>query len=172
MGGAPTATFSLKRADARDVLAAMTDMDPGLAALGPQASLGRFSLWAKDLPLPDLRAALLAAVELTERFEEGRRILQRRTGADEPVFPVAGGSAERHLVLRPQDLAVLEFEIAGVASAGDGYRVFAYSPTGVLSAYRPGDRLADGIVTAVESTDVTLETDDGPLRLLVPPPPR
>jgi hypothetical protein len=169
MGGAPSATFSLKRADARELLAIMTDMDPALAVLGPQGSLGRFSLWAKDLPLPDLRAALLSAAELTEKFEEGRRILQRKTGADDPVFPVAGTPSDRRLVLRPQDLAVQEFEIAGVATAGDSYRVFAYSPTGVLNAYRAGDRLADGVVTSVESTDVVLETDDGPLQLLVTP---
>ena len=96
-------------------------------------------------------------------------MLQRKTGADEPVFPVAGTSNDRRLVLRPQDLAVLEFEIAGVATAGDGYRVFAYSPTGVLNAYRAGDRLADGVVKSVESTDVVLDTDDGPLQLLVSP---
>jgi hypothetical protein len=169
MGGTPSATFSLKRADARELLAVMTDMDPGLAVLGPQGSLGRFSLWAKDLPLPDLRAALLSAGGLTEKFEEGRRILQRKSRADEPVFPVAGTAVDRRLVLRPQDLAVLEFEIAGVATAGDGYRVFAYSPTGVLNAYRAGDRLADGVVTSVDSTDVVLETDDGPVQLLVSP---
>jgi hypothetical protein len=169
MGGTPSATFALKRADVRQQLAVMTDMDPGLAVLGPQGSLGRFSLWAKDLPLPDVRAALLSAAGLTEKFEEGRRILQRRTGADEPVFPVAGTSNDRRLVLRPQDLAVLEFEIAGVATAGDGYRVFAYSPTGVLNAYRAGDRLADGVVTSVESTDVILDTDDGPVQLPVAP---
>jgi len=168
MGGSPSATFSLKRADARELLAIMTDMDPGLAVLGPQGSLGRFSLFAKDMPLPDLRAALLSAVELTEKFEDGRRILLRKSGADEPVFPVAGTPEERSLVLRPQDLAVLEFEVAGVATAGGGYHAFAYSPTGVLNVYRAGDRLADGVVTSVESTDVTLETDDGPLPLPVP----
>jgi len=169
MGGSPTATFSIKRADARELLAIMTDMDPALAALGPQGSLGRLSLWAKDLPLPDLRAAMLSAGDLTEKFEEGRRILQRRTGADEPVFPVASTASSRRLVLRPQDVAVLEFEIAGVATAGDGYRVFAYAPTGVLNEYRPGDRLADGTIRSVESTDVVLETDNGPLRLPVAP---
>jgi hypothetical protein len=169
MGGTPSATFSLKRAGVREQLAIMTDMDPGLAVLGPQGSLGRCSLWAKDLPLPDVRAALLSAAGLTEKFEEGRRMLQRKTGADEPVFPVAGTSNDRRLVLRPQDLAVMEFEIAGVATAGDGYRVFAYSPTGVLNAYRAGDRLADGVVKSVESTDVVLDTDDGPLQLLVSP---
>jgi hypothetical protein len=169
MGGSPTATFSIKRADSRELLAIMTDMDPALAALGPRGSFGRLSLWAKDLPLPDLRAAVLSATELTEKFEEGRRILQRRTGADEPVFPVAATAANQRLVLRPQDVAVLEFEVAGVATAGDGYRVFAYSPTGVLNAYRPGDRLADGTVTSIDSTDVVLETDNGPLRLPVAP---
>jgi hypothetical protein len=172
MGGTPSATFSLKRADARELLAIMTDMDPALAVLGPQGSLGRFSLWAKDLPLPDLRAALLSAGALNEKFEEGRRILHRKSGADDPVFPVAGSGTDRRLVLRPKDLAVLEFEIAGVATAGDGYRAFAYSPTGVLNAYRAGDHLADGVVTSVESTDVVLETDDGPLQLLVSALPR
>jgi len=172
MGGTPTATFSLKRADARELLAVMTDMDPALAVLGPQGSLGRFSLWAKDLPLPDLRAALLSASALTEKFEEGRRILQRKSGADDPVFPVAGTGTDRRLVLGPQDLTVLEFEVAGVATAGDGYRAFAYSPTGVLNAYRAGDHLADAVVTSVESTDVVLETDGGPLQILVSALPR
>jgi hypothetical protein len=168
MGGSPAATFALKRADARELLASMTDMDPGLAALGPQGGLGKCSLWARDLPLPDLRAALLSAVGLNERFEEGRRVLFRKTASDEPVFPVAG-SPDDHLVLRPQDLAVLEFELSGVGTSGNGYLAFAYSPTGMLSAYRPGDKLADGVVTSVESTDVVIDTDDGPLRLPVTP---
>jgi hypothetical protein len=172
MGGTPSATFALKRADAREVLASMTDMDPALAALGPQGSLGRCSLWARDLPLPDLRAALLSAVDLNEKFEEGRRVLTRKTGSDEPVFPVAGTPDERHLVLRAQDLAVLEFDLSGVATAGNGYLAFAYSPTGTLNGYRPGDKLADGVVTTIESTDVVIETDDGPLRLLVAPLPK
>lgn len=168
MGGSPAATFALKRADARELLASMTDMDPGLAALGPQGTLGKCSLWARDLPLPDLRAALLSAVGLSERYEEGRRVLFRKTATDEPVFPVAG-TPDDHLVLRPQDLAVLEFELSGVGTSGNGYLAFAYSPTGMLSAYRPGDKLADGVVTSVESTDVVIDTDDGPLRLTVTP---
>ena len=46
MGGTPSATFSLKRADTRELLAVMTDMDPGLAVLGPQGSLGRLETLA------------------------------------------------------------------------------------------------------------------------------
>ena len=111
----------------RELLAVMTDMEPGLAALGPPGSLGRFSLWAQDVPLLDLRAAVLEAAGLSEHFEEGRRILERKTGADEALAPVAGTSPERRLALAPEDLAVLEFELAGVASAGDGYR--SPSPT-------------------------------------------
>ena len=52
----PPATFLLKRADVRDILAAMTDADPSLAALGPQGFLGRVSVWAKDVPLGTCRA--------------------------------------------------------------------------------------------------------------------
>jgi len=37
-----------------------------------------------------------------------------------------------------------------------------------LYAYRAGDRLGDGMLASVESTDVQLETEDGPLRILLP----
>jgi len=168
-GGAPTASFALKRVEVRELLAVMTDMEPGLAALGPAGSLGRVSLWARDVPVLDLRAAMLEAVGLHERIEEGRRILERKPGSEEALAPVAGTSPERRLALGPEDLAVMEFDLAGVASGGDGWIAFAYSPTGTLNAYRPGDRLADGIVKSVESTDVVIETDEGPVRFAIPP---
>jgi hypothetical protein len=168
-GGAPTASFALKRVEVRELLAVMTDMEPGLAALGPAGSLGRVSLWARDVPVLDLRTAVLEAVGLHERIEEGRRILERKPGSEEALAPVAGTSPERRLVLAPEDLAVMEFDLAGVASGGDGWIALAYSPTGTLNAYRPGDRLADGIVKSVESTDVVIETDEGPVRFTIPP---
>ena len=153
----------------RELLAVMTDIEPSLAALGPPGFLGRVSLWARDVPVLDLRAAVLEAVGLSERIEEGRRVLERKTVAQETLAPVAGTTPERRLVLGPQDLAVMEFELAGVASAGDNWMAFAYSPTGVLNAYRPGDRLADGIIKSVESTDVVIETDEGPVRYTLAP---
>jgi hypothetical protein len=170
--GGASASFSLKRADVRELLAVMSEADPGLAALGPQGFLGRVSLWARDVPLIGLRAAVLDSAGLKERTEEDRRILARTTGADDPVFPVAGAAPDRRLVLRPQDLALQEFELAGLASAGESWVAFAYSPTGALNAYRAGDRLADAVVQAVESTDVLLETDEGPLRVPISPLPR
>jgi len=168
-GGTPAASFALKRVEVRELLAVMTDMEPSLAALGPPGFLGRVSLWARDVPVLDLRAAVLEAVGLSERIEEGRRVLERKTVAQETLAPVAGTTPERRLVLGPQDLAVMEFELAGVASAGDSWIAFAYSPTGVLNAYRPGDRLADGIIKSVESTDVVIETDEGPVRYTLAP---
>jgi hypothetical protein len=167
-GGAPTASFALKRVEVRELLAVMTDMEPGLAALGPAGSLGRVSLWARDVPVLDLRAAVLEAVGLHERIEEGRRILELKPGSEEVVAPVAGTSPERRLALAPEDLAVMEFELAGVASSGAEWIAFAYSPTGTLNAYKPGDRLADGIVKSVESTDVVIDTDEGPVRFTIP----
>ncbi len=171
-GGQPTASFALKRIEVREILAVMTDMDPALATLGPPGFLGRVSLWAKDVAVADLRTTLLEAAALTERFEEGRRVLSRSSGAEELPQPVAGSAAERRLVLAPQELAAMEFELAGVASAGGGFLAFAYSPTGVLDAYKPGDALADAIVKSVDSTDAVLETDEGPIRLTVPPLPK
>ena len=57
--GEPARSFALKRADLRDMLAVMTDMDASLAALGPPGSLGRASVWARDVPLLALRSSLL-----------------------------------------------------------------------------------------------------------------
>jgi hypothetical protein len=172
VGGAPTASFALKRAEVREALAVMTDVDPGLAALGPQGTLGRISLWARDVSLADLRAAVLDAAALTEKYEEGRRVLRRGASVDEPVFPVAGTPPERRLVLRPLDLAVLEFDLAGLASAGDAWIALAYAPTGALNTYKAGDRLADGLIKSVDSTDAVVETEEGPVRVEIAPPPR
>jgi hypothetical protein len=167
--GGDSVSFSLKRADVRELLAVMTDIDPGLATLGPPGFLGRLSVWASGVPLLDLRAVVLDAVGLVEHIEEDRRVLERVTGSGQPPVPVAGSATERRLRLRPEDIAVLEFEVAGVASNGAGWLAFAYSPTGQLHAYRPGDRLFDAIVRSIESTDVVLETSEGPLRLALPP---
>jgi len=167
----PPASFNLKRAEVRDLLAAMADVDPQLAALGPPGALGRVSVFTKDAPLGAVRAAALEAVGLSERIEDDRRVLEGRGGTLQPPVPVARADAEPRLALRREELSVLEFQLAGVASAGAEFVAFAYSPTGQLYAYRAGDRLADGQVRGVESTDVLLETEEGPLRVPLPPLP-
>jgi hypothetical protein len=167
----PAASFALKRAEVRDLLAGMAEVDAGLAVLGPPGFLGRVSVWTRDAPLFAVRAAVLDAASLAERIEEDRRVVERRTGATEAPAPVARSGAEPRLGLRREELTVQEFQLAGVASAGESFVAFAYLPTGQLNAYRPGDRLADGVVRAVESTDVSLETDEGPLRIALPPLP-
>jgi hypothetical protein len=166
--GGPAASFTLKRAEVRELLAVMTEVDPSLAALGPEGFLGRVSLWAKDVPLFDLRAAVLDAASLTERLEDGRRVVEKAPGADDRLLPVAGTPPDRRLILQPQDLAVLELELSGVASAGTTWIALAYAPTGALNAYRVGDRLADGVIKSIDSTDIVVETDEGPIRLLLP----
>ena len=169
--GGPPASFALKRAEVRDVLAAMADVDPQLAALGPPGFLGRASVWTRDAPLGAVRAALLDSAGLGERIEEERRVLVGRSGTLEAPVPVARASREPRLALRREELTVLEFQLAGVASVGDSFVAFAYSPTGQLYTYRAGDRLVDAQIRTVESTDVLLETDEGPLRLPLPPLP-
>jgi len=166
--GGPPSSFSLKRAEVRDLLAGMAEVDASLAALGPTGFLGRVSVWTRNAPLLAVRSAVLEAAGLTERIEGDRRVVERRSGASDAPSPVARGGAEPRLVLRPGDLTVQEFQLAGVASAGDSFVSFAYAPTGQLYAYRPGDRLADGVVRAVESTDVLLDTEEGPLRIPLP----
>ena len=169
--GGPPAGFALKRVEVRDLLAGMADVDAGLATLGPPGFLGRLSVWTKDAPLVAVRSAVLDAVGLTEHTEEDRRVVERRGGGGEAPVPVARAGPEPRLALRREELTVLEFQLAGVAAAGESFVAFAHAPTGQLYAYRPGDRLADGIVRAIETTDVLLETEEGPLRLPLPPCP-
>jgi len=163
-GGAP-ATFTVKRADVRDILAAMTEADAGLASLGPPGFLGRVSLWAKDVPLYALRKEVLAAAGLTERLEEDRRILSKPGSTEESPAPIAAAQPDPQLVLRAQDLTIQELDLAGLASSGGDWNAYAYSPTGALQTYAAGSRLWDGTVKEVQSTDVTLETDEGLLSL-------
>jgi hypothetical protein len=111
--------------------------------------------------LGDVRAAVLQIV----------RPAGAASGDGDPPPPLPP-STERRLLVRADELSVSEFQLAGVASAGQGWTAFAYSPTGVLNAYRRGDRLADGTTTEVQSTDVMIATEEGPLRLLLPDPVR
>jgi hypothetical protein len=169
--GGPPAAFALKRVEVRDLLAGMADVDPGLATLGPSGFLGRVSVWTKDAPLLAVRSAVLDAAGLTEHTEEDRRVLERPGGAIDAPLPVARAGPEPRLSLRREELTVLEFQLAGIAAAGDSFVVFAYAPTGQLYGYRPGDRLADAVVREIQTTDVLLETEEGPLRLALPPVP-
>jgi hypothetical protein len=159
------ASFELKRASLRDILAVMTDADPALASLGPPGSLGKATLWARETPLAALRSAVLESAGLSERVEEDHRVLSRPGGAGEPPTPIASESEPDHLVMRAPDLSLLEFEPAGLASAGSGWMAYAYSPAGALLSYRSGERLANALVKDVQSTDVLLETDEGELRV-------
>ena len=167
-GGAP-ASFALKRVEVRDLLAGMADVDPGLAAARPARASSAASACGRrtrrcrgSLGRPGRGRAHGAHRGGPPRRGAARRARARRR------CPVARAGPEPRLALRREELTVLEFQLAGVASAGESFVAFAYAPTGQLYAYRPGDRLADGVVRAVESTDVLLETEEGPLRLPLP----
>jgi hypothetical protein len=166
--GGPLASFSVKRSDVRDLLAAMAELDPALASLGPPGFLGRVSVFTRDTPLLALRAAVLESAALSERSEEGRHVVERKTGANDAPAPIARSGPEPRLALRREDVSLQEFALAGIGSAGQGFVAFAYSPTGQLNAYAPGDRLADAVVRSVEADQVVLETAEGPLQLGLP----
>jgi hypothetical protein len=168
--GAARLSLALKRAEVRDVLATMAEVDPSYAAFGPQGSFGRASVWARDLALTDVWLAVTKSVQLVERFEEGRRLLERNPGSQEVLVPVASTADPEapRLELGAQELAVVETDLVGVASARTGWRAYVYTPTGALVSYAVGDRLADGVVKGVESTDVLIETDEGPLHVFLP----
>jgi len=153
---APKITLAVKRAEVRDVLAALAEVDPSLATV-PRDVPGRISIWAREMPAADLRAAVMEAVG---------------TAASAEAPPPPSPNAPRRLDLRPEELAVEEFEPAGLVASGGRWTALVYSPAGALYVYRPGDRLANGVVSAVESTDVLLQTEEGPLRIPLPIPAR
>jgi hypothetical protein len=147
---APKVTLAVKRAEVRDVLAALAEVDASLAA-APRDVPGRISVWARETPASDLRGAVVEAV-----------------GSVEASPPPGPPPAPRRLDLRPEELAVEEFELAGLVASGGRWTALVYSPSGALYVYRAGDRLANGSVSAVESTDVLLQTEEGPLRIALP----
>jgi hypothetical protein len=152
-------TFALKRAAVADVLGVIAEADAA-AAPPPRAGGGRLSLWASEVHVADVRAAILQMARLTGAPSGD---------GDPPPLPP---STERRLLVRADELSLSEFQLAGIASAGQGWIAFAYAPNGVLNAYRRGDRLADGITTEVQSTDVMITTEEGPLRIALPEPGR
>jgi hypothetical protein len=163
------ASFGLKRADVREVLALMSEIDPDLAALGPVGFLGRLSLFARETPLREMRRAVIAAAGLSEGSEEGRSVLRRTGGSEEALVPVAANGGGPTLVLRARDLDVSELGLAGIATSGDGFLAFAYGPTGTLNVYRVGDRLAQAEIKSIDATGLVVETDEGRIRFELPP---
>jgi hypothetical protein len=172
--GGAAATFTVKRADARDILAVMTELDPTLGALGPSGPLGRVSVFARDQPILDLRSSLLDVVGLVERTnEDGQRLVSRKGDlTTSGSVPVASSVSDVRLVLRPADLTSFEFELQALSTDGGRWTAWAYAPTGHLFPYHAGDRLADGSIKSVDENGVVLESDEGPLKLSLTPAPR
>jgi hypothetical protein len=151
---APRISLAVKRADVRDVLAALAEADPSLANATRELP-GRITVWAREIPAVDLRNAVLEAVGAA--------------GSPEAALPPGLLPPPRRLELRPEELAVEEFDLAGLVATSGRWTALVYSPAGTLYVYRAGDRLADGTVSAVESTDVLLQTEEGPLRVALLP---
>jgi hypothetical protein len=164
----PRISFSVKRAEVRDILMAMAEADPDLVALGPPGSLGRLSIWAKDVSVAGLRTAVLQAAGLSESVEEEERVVTPSPRSDAGQLAPIVGDPQELLTLQPNELSVEEFELSGLASAGAEWVALAYSPAGVLYVYRAGDRLANATIRTVQSTDVVLDTEEGPLQIVLP----
>ncbi len=159
-------TVTVKRADVRDLLAVIAEADPASAWTAP-GRLGVLSVFADDLAAGDLLAGIRAAADLEERAD--RVLAPRASGAAPRTAEVP---PERRLALASDQLSTAEFRLAGLARSGGGWLALAYAPTGTLNAYRRGDRLADGAVAEIESTDVLLSTEEGYSRALLPDLPR
>ena len=168
-GQEPRVSFQFKRAEVTELLGVMTELEPELAALGPQASLGSVSVWVRELPLGAVRGAVLDAAGLVEQVVDGQRRLLRASGAEEALVPLLAETPPRVLELGPTQVSVSEFELAGVAGAAGSWRAYAYTATGTLHAWAPGAPLADARVSEVAVSDVQLESGAGSLRLFVSP---
>ncbi len=171
-GGEPAPSsvgFSLraKRARGEDVLAALAEIDPAYAGLGPPG-LPRLSVFARDAPAVDIRRAVIEALGLDEARDEGPPVLKFR-GRPGDVVPITA-STEGQITLKARDLTVDEFLLAGIGRSPQGLVAFAYSPLGELVSVRLGDRLADGVIAGVDSNGLLVDTSEGPLRISLPVP--
>lgn len=152
----PKISLAVKRAEVREVLAALAEVDSSLAS-APRDVPGRISVWARETPASDLRSAVMDAIGSVGSAE---------------ATPPAAPNGPRRLDLRREELAVEEFELAGLVASGARWTALVYSPAGALYSYKAGDRLADGVVSAVESTDALLQTEEGPVRIPISVPAR
>jgi hypothetical protein len=169
--GTPAVTLSIKRATVRDILAVLAEADPTLPGKGAGAT-GRLSVFAADVPAAVLAEVVRVAAGLSPHGSDLSTAAEPSSAAGAGEAPVVTPDEAGALRLAPQEVSVHEFALAGVAQAGDAWMALAYSPTGTLYVYRPADRLADGAVRAVESTDVVIDSEDGPLRFLLAEPRR
>ncbi|HET8646362.1 MAG TPA: hypothetical protein VFO85_12785, partial [Vicinamibacteria bacterium] len=123
----PKVTLSVKRATVRDLLAVMAEAHPPLVAMAPAGPLGRISLWAREAPATDVRALVLQVAGLDERVAAEGRLLERPGGTAETLTPLAAAGGSRRLIMHPQELAVEEFELAGIALSGEKRLALAYA---------------------------------------------
>lgn len=157
-------SFRAKRARGEDVLAALAEAEPSFAALGPPI-LGKVSVFAHDASAAAVRRAVLMALELDESRDENSRILKLRGSRAEPVPIVAGSLGS--IVFRASDLTIDELLLAGVGKSGDELLAFAYSPLGEIVTLRRGDALADGVVAALDTSGVLVDSSEGPVRISI-----
>jgi hypothetical protein len=165
------ASLFVKRASVRDILSALIQADPTLHMVAPPGMLGRLSVWARDVDLPTLRAAVLEAAGLVEMpRSDGMLMLlpvDAAAAGGQELTPIEPAPTLRRLTLRPADVSPDDFDLAAISGEGGSWRSFSYSPEGLLHVYRAGDVLADGAVKSVEPEAVVLDGEDGavPVRL-------
>ncbi len=157
-------SFGEKRARGEDVLAALAEAEPSYAALGP-SGLATLSVFARDAAASEVRRAVLAALRLEETEEENSRVLRFPELASD-LGPITAGTVGA-VVFRAQDLTVDELLLAGVGRAGEDLLAFVYSPLGDIVALRLGDALADGVVAALDSNGLLVDTSEGPVRISI-----
>jgi len=134
----------------------------------PPGDLGRISIWARDTPVDALRAAVLEAAALAETVSDDKRVVRPAGSTEGTPAPVTTGPVFRRLLVQPAALTTVELSLSGVALLPEGWTALAYAPSGALFRYKRGERIADAAVAEVQSTDVLIETEEGPYRLLLP----
>jgi hypothetical protein len=165
--GSPRITLAVKRAPLADLLALFGEADVSLVSWGLAPPTGRLSVFAKNMPAATLRSAVLRAAGLPERREDDKRVVAAAEAEAGRLLPVTA-SRQHRLVLAREDLAVHEFELAGLAGSPEGVVALVYSPGGLLHPYRAGDRIREASLAEVGWADAVLNTDEGALRVRLP----
>jgi hypothetical protein len=148
--------FTLRRARLDSLLELLHDLS-GLDVVDASGGVSRVSVFAREEPWDRLYESIVAGLGLRMRVE-GRTVTVERTGgvtaAGRPV-PSSEDPPFRGPTLAV--IAIDQLEVSAISEKDGRRTAWMLTPRGTLLTFRAGDRLFDGVVTAVETDRVLLE---------------
>ena len=170
-----TATLQFRaQGDLRDLLELFQDA-AGTKVLAPAGPLGRFVLFANDLPFEDMLGAVLISHGFDQRRQDGHLAVFRSSDPGAPVLPLAEGAPRAemgaiseagsghipHEWAREAEWVLARSALVGLVAIGDEWKALILHPNGFLALTGPGMRFFDAQVESVGSKGLVARATDG-----------